>query len=125
MWPKIDHEEDGYLLAANNAIGKNAYFEEEVGEKLGEILLEKYPLRLQSRYKLQEMSINGITLLEAIARKVSLTHKDYNVNLRQASITLLNDYRQGRLGPISLESPQSRFLEAPDKQTDQISNTKL
>jgi ribosome biogenesis GTPase A len=38
MWPKINDEHDGYLLAANNAIGKNAYHEEDVAIELGEIL---------------------------------------------------------------------------------------
>ena len=35
MWPKIQSELVGYLLAINNNIGKNSYIEEEVAEKLG------------------------------------------------------------------------------------------
>jgi ribosome biogenesis GTPase A len=50
--------------------------------------------------------------MEAIARKKAFVHKDKNINLIKASNALLNDYRQGRLGQITLESPESRFLKS-------------
>ena len=108
MWPKITDEHDGYLLAVNNAIGKNAYHEEEVAEKLGLILIEKYPALLKSRYKLDGMNLDGIGLLEWIATKKGYPPRNHTVNIERASVTLLNDYRQGLLGRISLENPESR-----------------
>ncbi|MSQ80987.1 MAG: ribosome biogenesis GTPase YlqF [Candidatus Methylopumilus sp.] len=110
MWPKIHYELDSYLLASNYAIGKNAYFEEEVAEKLGSILLELYPTLLESRYKLENLNIDSIALLEWIAKKKGFPLKNHGVDLERASATLLNDYRQGSLGRISLESPQSRAV---------------
>jgi ribosome biogenesis GTPase A len=103
MWPKIDNEFDGYLLAANYAIGKNAYFEEEVAEYLGNILIKNYPSLLTSRYQLEDYPKDGITLLEWIARKKTM------LNLERAATILLNDYRQGLLGQISLEMPDLKF----------------
>jgi ribosome biogenesis GTPase A len=97
MWPKIRYSSDGDLLAANNNIGKNAYFEEEVAEKLGLILLKQYPALI-------------IALLESIAKKKGFPLKNHGVDLERAAATLLNDYRQGSLGRISLESPQSRAV---------------
>ena len=109
MWPKINHEHDGYLLAANNAIGKNAYHEEEVAEQLGIVLLKKYPQLLQLRYQLENINIDGIKLLEQIAKKYKFPMKNYSADIEKAANTLLNDYRQGRIGNISLESPSSRI----------------
>jgi ribosome biogenesis GTPase A len=109
MWPKIDHGHDGYLLAANNVIGKNAYHEEEVAEQLGLILLKSYPLLLQSRYRLENMNIDGFELLEQIAINNKFSIKNHTVDIKKAANTLLNDYRQGRIGNISLESPSSRI----------------
>src|SRR6185295_5187162 len=43
MWPKIEYESDGYMLAASHAIGTNEVMEEEVAAFLGEILLARYP----------------------------------------------------------------------------------
>ena len=108
MWPKIRYPSDGYLLAANNNIGKNAYFEEEVAEKLGAILLNHYPSLLQARYKLERLDTDGINLLEWIAKKKGFPLKNHLIDLERASGILLNDYRQGALGRISLESPKSR-----------------
>jgi ribosome biogenesis GTPase A len=110
MWPKIRYSTDGDLLAANNNIGKNAYFEEEVAEKLGSILIKQYPALISARYKLENLNVDGITLLESIAKKKGFPLKNHGVDMERAAITLLNDYRQGLLGRISLETPESRML---------------
>jgi ribosome biogenesis GTPase A len=110
MWPKIRYPSDGDLLAINNNIGKNAYFEEEVAEKLGAILLEQYPAFIATRYKLEDLKIDAIALLELIAKKKGFPLKNHGADLERAASTLLNDYRQGSLGRISLETPASRML---------------
>jgi ribosome biogenesis GTPase A len=110
MWPKIRHPSDGDLLAANNNIGKNAYYEEEVAEKLGNIILEAYPALIQARYKLEDVKMDAIQLLEWIAKKKGFPLKNHGADLERAASTLLNDYRQGLLGRMSLETPSSRML---------------
>lgn len=110
MWPKIRYSSDGDLLAANNNIGKNAYYEEEVAEKLGNIILEAYPALIKARYKLEDLKMDAIELLEWIAKKKGFPLKNHGVDLERAASTLLNDYRQGLLGRMSLETPSSRML---------------
>ena len=107
MWPKINNECDGYLLAANNAIGKNAYFEEEVAEYLATILIKNYQENLKLRYK-TTTSIDSIQLIELIAKYRGFPETQEGLNILKASQTLINDYRQGFLGRISLETPLSR-----------------
>jgi ribosome biogenesis GTPase A len=111
MWPRIDNEHDGYLLAANNSIGKNAYFEEEVAERLGTILLKEYPSLLQVRYQIENLDLDAINLLEWIAKKKGFPLKNHLVDVERASATLLNDFRQGSLGRITLETPKSKELK--------------
>jgi ribosome biogenesis GTPase A len=108
MWPRIDNKQDGYLLAANNAIGKNAYHEEEVAIELGDILLKEYPEALKKRFSTNDLIIDSIKLLEFIAKKKNFPLRNHQLDLEKAAIVLLNDYRQGSLGMISLESPESR-----------------
>ena len=108
MWPKIEHESDGYLLAASNVIGKNAYFEQEVGEVLLAILFKSYPEHLSKRYKVEGASHDTINYLELLAEKKKFPLKNEQKDLERAAIILINDYRQGLLGKISLESPLSR-----------------
>jgi ribosome biogenesis GTPase A len=110
MWPKIEYALDGYLLAANNNIGKNAYHEEDVAIQLGEILLRQYPELLKNRFEAKELTFDSIELLEFIARKKNFPLKNNLPDLEKAAIVLLNDYRQGYLGKISIESPESRKL---------------
>jgi ribosome biogenesis GTPase A len=109
MWPKIEHAHDGYLLAANNNIGKNAYDEEDVAIELGEILLQQYPELLKTRYEAKELTFDSIELLEFIAKKKNFPPRNHLPDLEKAAIVLLNDYRQGLLGRISLETPQTRM----------------
>jgi ribosome biogenesis GTPase A len=111
MWPRIEHEHDGYLLATNNNIGKNAYNEEDVAIELGAILLEQYPELLKTRYEVKELTFDSIELLEFIAKKKNFPLRNYLPDIEKAAIILLNDYRQGYLGKISIESPESRKLK--------------
>lgn len=108
MWPKIEHESDGLMLAASHAIGRNALIDEEVATFLGDLLLVRYAPLLRARYKLPEDSANGSILLEAIATRRGFRIKGGDPDFEKAALTLLQDYRDGALGRISLETPDSR-----------------
>src|SRR5512145_942856 len=108
MWPKIEHESDRYLLAASNLIGRNAYDEGEVASFLGDLLLARYPSLLQARYKFALQDMDGYALIEAIARQRGYRIRGKDLDLEKAAMTLLQDYRTGTLGRISLETPATR-----------------
>jgi len=108
MWPKIEHDADGYMLAASHAIGRNAVAEEEVAVFLGQVLLERYADRLAARYMIEVSGLDGVGLIEAIARRRGCMRKGLGPDLEKAALILLQDYREGRLGKVSLESPASR-----------------
>jgi hypothetical protein len=48
LWPKIEHPSDGLMLAASNAVGRNAMIDEEVATFLAGLLLARYPALLAS-----------------------------------------------------------------------------
>lgn len=108
MWPKIEHESDGYLLAASNLIGRNAYDEGEVAAFLGDLLLARYPSLLLARYKFALQDMDGYALIEAIAKQRGYRIRGKDLDLEKAAMTLLQDYRSGALGRISLETPETR-----------------
>lgn len=110
MWPKIEHDEDGMMLAASHAIGRNAIIEEEVATFLAGILLERYPAGLVARYGFKTEGLDGPGVLEAVARKRGCLIKGRGgeLDLEKASMVLLQDYRDGTLGRISLETPKTR-----------------
>ena len=108
MWPKIEYESDGYMLAASHAIGTNAVMEKEVAAFLGDILLERYPELLTARYGFSADGLDGPRLVEVVARRRGCLIKGGGLDLEKAALILLDDYRSGTLGRISLETPQSR-----------------
>jgi ribosome biogenesis GTPase A len=108
MWPKIDYDADGYMLAASHAIGRNAVIDEEVAIFLGEVLLERYPALLAARYRIDPSSLDAPALVEAIGRRRGCLVKGGGLDLEKAALILLQDYRDGAIGRISLETPESR-----------------
>ncbi|MFT4172972.1 MAG: ribosome biogenesis GTPase YlqF [Rhodocyclaceae bacterium] len=114
MWPKIEHDSDGFMLAASHAIGRNAVYEEEVGAFLGDILLARYPDLLAARYRVDGSVNDGVALVEAIAQRRGCRLKGGGLDIEKAALILLTDYRTGVLGRISLESPDSRVAMMAD-----------
>jgi ribosome biogenesis GTPase A len=110
MWPKIEHDSDGYMLAASHAIGRNAVLEEEVATFLAGILLQRYAPLLTARYGFPVEGLDAPGVLEAVARKRGCIIKGRagELDLDKAAMHLLTDYRAGTLGRISLETPESR-----------------
>ncbi len=108
MWPKIEHDSDGMILAASHAIGRNAVIDEEVAVYLADILLARYPKLLTARYDFATAGMDGADVIAAIARQRGYRIKGNKVDLEKAALMLLQDYRSGALGRISLETPDSR-----------------
>ncbi len=111
LWPKIEYPSDGLMLAASNAVGRNAVVEEEVAGFLAGLLLARYPVLLARRYGLvveASRSLDAVAIIEAIARRRGLLQRGGQSDLEKAANVLLQDYRDGLLGRISLETPATR-----------------
>ena len=111
MWPKIKHDSDGFMLAASHAIGRNAVIDSEVATFLAGLLLRNYPALLAERYGIDVSEMDGVGVVEAVAKKrgcIVKGRRGGEPDLEKAGMVLLTDYRSGKLGRISLESPASR-----------------
>lgn len=114
LWPRIEHPVDGLMLAASHAVGVNAYHEDEVAIFLAGYLLEVYPALLRARYGIATDGVDGVGVIEAVAKKRGCIIKGRGgeLDLEKASQILLTDYRTGLLGRISLETPDLRAARA-------------
>ena len=108
LWPKIVHDSDGFMLAASHAIGRNAVIDSEVAAFLAGVLLERYAELLRARYGFDTASLDGPGVVEALARVRGYRLKGGGIDLDKAAASLLQDYRDGVLGRISLETPATR-----------------
>jgi ribosome biogenesis GTPase A len=109
LWPKIEHPTDGLMLAASHAVGVNALIEEEVATFLADLLLVRYPQLVSTRYGFPTDGIDGVAVIEGIAKRRAFRMKGGDLDFEKAAHTLLIDYRSGALGRISLETPASRI----------------
>jgi len=105
LWPRIDNEDAGYRLAVTGAIKNTAIEFEDVAHYAAGFLLKHYPDLIIKRYKLKQLPIDGMSLLEEIGRRRGALRAGGHVDLHNASEVLLNEYRSGLLGRISLETP--------------------
>lgn len=118
MWPKINHDSDGFMLAASHAIGRNAVIDEEVATFLGTILLVRYPQLLAARYRIDPSRFDAPALLEEVGRRRGCLQKGGGLDLEKAAQILLLDYRSGALGQISLETPVTREAMLADAEAN-------
>lgn len=110
LWPKFDDPLVGEKLAFTGAVKDTIIDTEQLACRLLEILAEGYPARLEKRYKIEELDgLPGYELLERLGRKRGMLIAGGEVDTERAAATLLDEYRGGKLGKITLEWP-----EAPD-----------
>ncbi len=102
LWPKFDDKEIAVRLAFTGAIKDDVMDIEALAEELGAYLKEHYPERLKERYKLD--NLDGY-ITELIARKRGMMISGGEPDTERAAITLLDEYRSGKIGKITLEQP--------------------
>ncbi len=106
LWPKLEPEDCGYRLAITGAIKDTVVEFEDVAMYAAEFLLEHYPALLMKRYQLDELPQSEIELMDAIAARRGCLRKGGVADLHKVSEILLNEYRSGTLGEITLETPE-------------------
>ncbi|OEG75510.1 ribosome biogenesis GTPase YlqF [Shewanella colwelliana] len=111
LWPKVDNESSSYRLAVTGAIKDTAMEYEDVAMFAAEYFLKAYPDAMLERYKLKALPKDDIGLLEAIGRKRGALRPGGRIDLHKASELLLHEYRSGKIGLLSLETPEMAEIE--------------
>ena len=106
LWPKFESEQVGLSLAWTGAINDNILDVELVASKLLERLRELYPGAIEERYKfVPPDDAQGYELLEQAGRKRGFLVSGGEVNTDRMARVLLDEFRSGKLGRITLERP--------------------
>lgn len=106
LWPKFDSQEVGELLAVTNAIKADVVDKETLGANFMLRLRRMYPDALRERYKIEpDEELNGYELLEAAAKKRGFLVSRGEYDIERMANTLLNEYHDGKLGRLTLETP--------------------
>ncbi|AGY77580.1 MULTISPECIES: ribosome biogenesis GTPase YlqF [Clostridium] len=105
LWPKLESQETQLHLAFTGAIKDEIMDIEELALSLLKDLCERYPKRLMDRYKLSELSEDPLVNMDNIARKRGAIVSGGKIDYNRVSVIILDEFRGGKLGPISLEDP--------------------
>ncbi len=107
LWPKFEDPEAGARLAYTGAVKDEVLDVSELAAGLAELLLRRYPDALTTRYGLAEPAgTPGWRLLDAIGRRRGFLLAGGEADLERAARTLLDEYRAGKLGRLTLEEPE-------------------
>lgn len=109
LWPKINDHVVGLNLAFTGAINDETLVMEDVGYDLLKELIKRYPASLIERYKLEDINledVEAIEVMDEIARIRACINKSKEVDYLKVAKIIVNDFRKGRLGNLSLERPK-------------------
>ena len=108
LWPKFDDPVVGERLAFTGAVKDDVVDVESLASRLLEVLRDTYPQAMTARYKLEGIELSGMQgyeLLELVGKKRGFLISGGEINTERAAITVLDEFRSGKLGKITLELP--------------------
>ncbi len=111
LWGNINNEHSGYRLAISGAIKDTAFDSEDAAFYLAEILIKNYSSLIVERYQLSEAPQTEIELIEAIGRLRGCLRAGGQIEIDKVSKILINEFRLGVLGEITLENPKDFIQE--------------
>lgn len=108
LWPKFEDPLVGERLAFTGAVKDAVLDIEHMAVRLLDVIKDQYSEDIAQRYKLEAEDIcelDSFDLLEAIAKKRGMLMSGGHINTERAAIMLMDEFRGGLLGRISLEKP--------------------
>ena len=107
LWPKFEDKRVGERLAFTGAVKDDILDREHLAARLLECLQNKgYLGKVGERYKLEEaelQELDGFGMLEKIGKKRGFLVRGGEVDLDRTAITVLDEFRGGKIGRISIE----------------------
>lgn len=107
LWPKFDSPDTGLNLAYTGAIKDQILDTELIAMHLLLFLSKYYPKRLLERFRLDSIEEDPFSLIESIGRARGMLLKGNEVDTERAAAVLLDEFRSGKLGRITLELPEN------------------
>ena len=108
LWPKFEDQRVGLLLAFLGSINDEILEKDELASELADYLRNITPGLLKERYGIEEDGKKPYELLDEIAAARACLTKGGVNDLTKAARLLLDEFRGGKLGRITLEIPEKK-----------------
>ena len=105
LWPKIHDERTGAVIALIGSVRQEILDEEELAYYLIRLLSEVRPDLLRDRYGIEEIPEDAYEALQEICRKRGFLMRGGVADVERGCKTLLEEFRNGKLGTITFELP--------------------
>ena len=106
LWPKFEDKTVGERLAFTGAVKDDVVDVEALASRLLYVLNAMYRDTLASRYKIQtEDEEDGYEILKKVGKSRGMLISGGEINTERAAITVLDEFRSGKLGRVTLELP--------------------
>ncbi|MBR3601281.1 MAG: ribosome biogenesis GTPase YlqF [Lachnospiraceae bacterium] len=106
LWPKFEDQEVGMRLAFIGSINDEILIEDELAMDLIRYLKESYPLAIEKRFNI-EGNEDPVVTLEQIAKARGCYKKGQEIDYTKAASILMDEFRAGKLGKMTLEYPNT------------------
>lgn len=106
LYPKFEDARVAENLAIIGSISDAILDTTELAFCLVERLKNIAPKELMARYNLSSLDNSIEEIIENIAKNRGLVLKGNNVDYERTGLAIINDFRQGRIGKITLETPK-------------------
>ena len=108
LWPKFEDQRVGLLLAFLGSINDEILEKDELASELADYLRNITPGLLKERYGIEEDGKKPYELLDEIAAARACLTKGGVNDLTKAARLLLDEFRGGKLGRMTLEMPEKK-----------------
>ncbi|MCD8326321.1 MAG: ribosome biogenesis GTPase YlqF [Lachnospiraceae bacterium] len=107
LWPKFEDQTVGMMLAFIGSVNDDILISEELAYDFIRFVRDRYGSLIQARYGIEGMEEmeEPVAVLEEIARRKCLIKKGNEPDISRASQLLIEDFRSGKLGRMTLEWP--------------------
>lgn len=116
LWPKIEEDITGIKLACSGAIKDEILNIEDIAFHLMKIIYKKYPDAIALRYGIDSSESDPVELMGLIGRRRGCLLKGNMIDYEKVARLVIDEFRKGMMGPISLEDPEDLLERQEDEQ---------
>ena len=115
LWPRLDDQIAARRLCYLGTVKDEILNLDELTLNLLDDIAETRPESLRERFHIEDTSLRGVELMEAACRGRGFLLKGGEYDYDRCCSVVLDEFRAGKLGRITLESPQGRKPNGEDQ----------
>ena len=123
LWPRLDDQNAAVRLSYIAAIRDDVQDVYALAVHLLDDMMEMKPEAVMDRFHVQDSALRGDSLMEAVCRGRGFLLKGNETDVERGSRVVLDEFRAGKLGRLTLEKAPVPFARKEESHAEQPSGT--